>query len=171
MQELGPQRELFSISQLRSEDLNIFKSIRLEALQKEPQFFGSNFERENAFTDPEWLSALTDKGRAYFALSADKLVVGVTGIFKDEQNPSQAILIASYIRSEYRRMGGSDLLYRARLDWARDNGFSEVIVSHRASNEASKRSNQKHGFQYSHSTPHIWNDGVTEDEVYYRLKL
>ena len=171
MQQLGPQRELFSIRQLGSEDLNIFKSIRLEALQKEPQFFGSNFERESGFTDQDWLSALTDKSRAYFALSADKLVVGVTGIFKNEQNPSQAILIASYIRSEYRRMGGSDLLYRARLNWARDNGFSEVIVSHRASNDASKRSNQKHGFQYSHSAPHVWNDGIAEDEVSYVLQL
>jgi hypothetical protein len=29
----------------------------------------------------------------------------------------------------------------------------------------------KHGFTYTHSEPHTWNDGKTEDNVVYKLKL
>jgi RimJ/RimL family protein N-acetyltransferase len=164
-------RQQFSIQKLGEEYLAIFQAIRLESLLKEPHLFGSTFDRESRMSNQEWLDRLTNPNSAYFALKVGEECVGLTGIVTDRDNPQRALLIASYIREEYRRNGGSGLLYHARLDWARKNGFAEVIVSHRASNEPSKKANQKHGFEYTHSTPHEWNDGVVEDEKFYRLKL
>ena len=171
MQSFAHQKSIFSIKQLTPNDLEIFKSIRLEALHLEPHLFGSNFERESLFSDQDLLEVLTDITRSYFALKVAEIVVGVTGIMTSKENSSQAILIASYIRSEYRRKGGSELLYEARLDWAKKSGFAEVIVSHRASNEASRKANQKYDFVFTHSMQHTWNDGAVEDENFYRLKL
>jgi len=165
------RKQNFSIQQLKERDLELFKSSRLEALIKEPHLFGSTFERERAMSDEEWLTKLRDQSCAYFVLMSGDESVGLTGILTSRENPTQAILIASYIREEHRRKGGSGFLYEARLDWARKKGFSEVIVSHRASNESSKRANQKHGFEYTHSEPHTWNDGVVEDEIFYLLRL
>ncbi len=162
---------MFTIQQLFKDDLETFKSIRLEALRSEPKYFGSSFEVESQFGDTDWLGRLTDTNQAYFALRVGTSVVGLTGILTDRGNPSRAILIASFIRSEYRRMGGSALLYRARLDWAVQKGFAEIVVSHRASNEASRIANQKHGFVFTHTEPHIWNDGESEDNVFYKLEL
>lgn len=171
MQSFEPRREIFSTVRLNSSDLESLKSIRLEALKKEPNVFGSSFERESQMTDGEWLDRLGNKGSAYFALKVGADIIGLTGILTNKDNSIQAILIASYIREEYRGRGGSELLYIARIDWARENGFSEIIVSHRASNISSKMANQKHGFVYTHSEPHTWNDGKTEDNVFYKLKL
>jgi len=165
------RKQNFSIQQLKERDLELFKSLRLEALLMEPHLFGSTFEREGAMSDEEWLTKLRDPSCAFFVLMSGDESVGLTGILTSRENPKQAILIASYIREEHRRKGGSSFLYEARLDWARKKGFSEVIVSHRASNESSKRANQKHGFEYTHSEPHTWNDGVVEDNVFYRLRL
>jgi RimJ/RimL family protein N-acetyltransferase len=171
MSSLDVRKQVFSTQQLTPTDVGIFKSIRLEALQKEPQVFGARFEDESKLPDSEWRARLDTRGSAYFVLKVGHNVVGLTGIVTRREDPSQALLIASYIRNEYRGKGGSVPLYEARLNWARANGFSEVIVAHRASNEASKRANQKHGFEYSHSEPHLWNDEVTEDNVFYKLKL
>jgi len=165
------RKQNFSIQKLEEQDLEIFKSMRLESLFKEPYLFGSTFERESQMSDSEWLERLKDRSRAYFVLKLGDECVGLTGILTNRENLKQAILVASYIREEHRRKGGSSFLYESRLDWARNNGFSEVIVSHRASNESSRRANQKHGFEYTHSEPHTWNDGVVELNVFYRLQL
>jgi RimJ/RimL family protein N-acetyltransferase len=165
------RKEIFFAQQLTVSDVEIFKSIRLEALQKEPHVFGARFDTESQMTNSEWLDRLVNEGSAYFALKDGPDVVGLTGIITSRDKPTQAILIASYIRQEYRRKGGSELLYKARLDWARAQGFAEVVVSHRASNESSKFANQKHGFEYTHRQAHTWNDGVTEDNVFYKLIL
>lgn len=165
------QREPFSTHRLNGADVEIFKDIRLEALQRVPQFFGSTYAVESKMKIEEWVAQLEDKTSAYFALRIGEEVVGITGIITNRDDTSQAILIASYIREEHRRKGGSEFLYRARIDWAREKGFSEIIVSHRASNISSKMANQKHGFVYSHSKPHTWNDGITEDNVFYTLPL
>ncbi len=161
----------FTIQQLTVEDVEVFKSIRLEALNSDPGNFGSSFEIESVRTDREWLEILEDQSRAHFALKSDNVVVGLTGVITCREDATCAKLIASYIRKDYRRMGGSELLYRVRIDWARRNNFKAIIVSHRESNLASKMANQKHGFIYTHSEPHTWNDGVTEDELFYRLEL
>ena len=166
-----PRKEIFSTQRLNSSDLASLKSIRLEALEREPNVFGSTFESESQMTDGEWLDMLNNNSCAYFALKVGADTVGLTGIHTIKENPTQAKLFGSYIRAEYRLMGGSESLYKVRLEWAKENGLAEIIVSHRASNISSKRANQKHGFVYTHCEPHTWNDGQTEDNVFYKLKL
>jgi RimJ/RimL family protein N-acetyltransferase len=171
MLSLDALKEIFSTQRLKKSDLECLKSIRLESLKKEPNVFGSTFESESQMTDGEWLDMLGNKSCAYFVLKVGADIVGLTGIYTNKDNKAQAKLFGSYIREEYRGRGGSELLYKARLDWAKENGFTEVIVSHRASNISSKMANQKHGFEYTHSEPHTWNDGKTEDNVFYMLTL
>jgi RimJ/RimL family protein N-acetyltransferase len=171
MASLNPRKEIFSISRLQGADFHEFKSIRLEALQRVPEVFGATYEEESKLSDQEWIARLENKGSAFFALKYRGEIVGVTGILTNRDDPSQGILIASYIREEHRLKGGSELLYEARLQWARERGLKEVIVSHRASNEASKNANKKHGFICTHKEPHTWKDGVVEDNVFYKLTL
>jgi RimJ/RimL family protein N-acetyltransferase len=46
-----------------------------------------------------------------------------------------------------------------------------VVVGHRASNEASRRAIQRHGFTPTGSTPHLWPDGTEEAHVNYEFAL
>jgi hypothetical protein len=63
-------------------------------------------------------------------------------------------------------------MYEARLEWVKSRpAFERIIVSHRASNLASKYANQKHRFVFTRTHEKIWADGKTEAEVCYELKL
>ena len=64
------------------------------------------------------------------------------------------------------------MMYKARINWAKEHPTIErIIVSHRASNVASKYANQKHGFVFTRTHEKVWSDGKTEDEVCYELKV
>jgi len=60
----------------------------------------------------------------------------------------------------------------ARLAWIRSQGvLRRIIVSHRASNEVSRRAIERHGFLPTRSAPRTWPDGTVEDELFYELRI
>ena len=164
--------ENYTIHQLNNNEWDIFKKIRLEALLADPQFFGASFEKEAEYGEDKWREFIGNPNdRAMFILKNNDDVIGLTGIIRSRDNLQEANLIASYIRKEYRGLGLSKKFYIARLDWARKNKFSSVLVSHRESNIASKMANQKFGFKCIGIHDKVWNDGKNEKEVFYRLSL
>jgi RimJ/RimL family protein N-acetyltransferase len=81
-------------------------------------------------------------------------------------------LWGSWLDPNFRGKGLSELMYQTRIDWAkRQPTVERIIVSHRASNFASKHAILKHGFVRTHSTEKIWSDGLTDDDVHYELKI
>lgn len=162
----------YSVAQLSGEDWQILKAIRLEALHCEPQSFGSNYEKESRYEESQWRKFIGEHNdRAIFVLKFEDEIIGMTGVISSIDKPDEAILIASYIRSQHRGVGLSQLLYKARINWAKAQNIASLIVSHRENNIASKIANQKFGFQYTHQQSRTWADGVTEMEVFYRLSL
>ena len=82
------------------------------------------------------------------------------------------MLVMSFILPEYRGQGFSRLLYEVRLDWIRlQSKFLTVIVSHRESNIASRKANQKQGFRFVRRETRKWPDGRVEDELFYELPV
>lgn len=164
-------KDHYSLRRFLPADWAIYKIIRLEALKNDPAVFGSNYDKEFKYEDEEWRSILENPERAFFGLFHDNTLIGVTGVARKKDKEDEVILVASYIHRTHRGKGLSELFYKARLDWARNNGYKHVIVSHRISNEASKAANQKHGFRYTHSEKEIWPDGIEADQLYYVLDL
>lgn len=104
----------------------------------------------------------------------DARLIGITAVFtfNGDSTGQTAILAMSFIDPEYRGRGLSRLLYEARVAWAKAQpNLTRVIVSHRESNEVSRRANQHFGFVYTHTTSRTWPDGVTENELHYELRL
>ena len=164
----------FFIRQLTEDDWRQFSGIRLKALETDPQVFGSNYELESKFTEEDWRSRLRSDDSAIYMIYAGETPIGMTGVsvFRDDPTGRTAIFWGSWLEPEFRRRGLSDLMYRTRLDWAKNHpGIERLIVSHRASNVASKYANQKHGFVFTRAHEKTWSDGLTEDEVYYELNL
>ena len=133
--------------------------------------FASNLAKEEAYPDTRWVESLAKEEMAFFGLYLGEEIVGLTGIILNSHVPGEAVMIASYIREEHRGKGLSDLLDRVRIDWARDKGLTHLTVGHRASNEASRRANQRFGFQYTFTESREWPDGEVEDNLNYRLEL
>jgi len=48
----------YSIRRFLPEDMELYKAIRLEALQLEAGIFGSNYAREASFTDQQWMERI-----------------------------------------------------------------------------------------------------------------
>lgn len=161
-----------SIRQLGPDDWTIFKTVRLSALQQDPHVFGSHYEKEAAFSDGEWQDLLRDTGRGVFCLFAGGRPVGMTGVRADPDDPATAVLWGSWIDREWRGKGLSRALYHVRLAWAgAQPDIRRIVVSHRADNMASMQANRKHGFVHTHAEDRLWQDGVTEAEVFYELVL
>lgn len=162
----------YILRQFEPNDWSVYKAIRLEALQKEPMFFGSSYERESAEADEQWKNYVSNPIMAFWGLYLGDNCIGLTGISEYWNQPDSLVLRGSYIQKEHRQKGLSSLFYQARLQWAaKQQGFKRIIVSHRASNEASKASNQKFGFKYTYTEDKKWPDGKVEGHVFYELPL
>jgi RimJ/RimL family protein N-acetyltransferase len=149
--------------------------IRLEALKNHPDVYASTFVRESEFSEAEWQDWLSQNGKCVFGLYDDGVLIGITGVWTHQNDPSGATAVfgASYIRPDYRRRGLSGLLYGARLEWAlRNQAWRKVVVAHREGNEASRRANQKSGFKLTHKDVNAqWPDGTFADQCWYQLDL
>ena len=162
----------FRLQKLMSADWLLLKQMRLEALLNEKMVFGGSYEEESLRSDDDWKIRLSGGDKAYFSIfDRNQNCIGLTGIFKHKDIEGAAILVASYIRAQYRGLGLSSLLYQARIEWAKENGFKKIIVSHREGNLASKSANQRAGFHYTHSEEKVWPDGQSAQNLFYELNL
>jgi RimJ/RimL family protein N-acetyltransferase len=160
--------------QLTPADWEANREIRLEALAECPGNYFTPLAEAEARSEAQWRAMLADPDRAVFGLYDGDALAGVTAIYiaRDvDPDGSAAGLAMSYIRPEWRGRGLAALLYAARLDWARQRGVTRVGVSHRASNEPSRRAIERQGFTRIGAEPYDWPDGVTEDNVRYELLL
>ena len=163
-----------TIRRLTEDDWLAFSQVRLTALQTDPKVFGSNYERESQMTEAEWRSRLQAKDNAIFLIYENETPIGMTciSIDRDDATKKTALLWGSWLAPHVRGKGLSKLMYQTRINWAkRQPTVEKIIVSHRASNLASKCANQKHGFVAMHKNEKVWTDGTTEDEIFYELKI
>jgi RimJ/RimL family protein N-acetyltransferase len=151
------------------------RDLRLRALEDAPGAFSATYDEVVRRSESDWRAMITDPTRQVFGLFDVDTMIGITGVLTSSEDSSgqTAILVMSYIVREYRGRGLSRMLYEARLAWARAHPtFTRIVVSHRESNEASRRANQRHGFiPTGRVVSRVWPDGVTEGEVFYELQL
>jgi RimJ/RimL family protein N-acetyltransferase len=163
-----------SIKKLDETDWRAFSEVRLRALQTDPQVFGSNYELESKFAEADWRQRLQSTDSAIFMLFWQAAPIGMTGVSvsRDDASGKTGIFWGSWLAPEFRGRGLSALMYETRIAWARAHqSIERILVSHRASNTASKFANQKHGFVFTGTHEKVWTDGAAEDEVCYELIL
>jgi RimJ/RimL family protein N-acetyltransferase len=117
---------------------------------------------------------VTSKDTAIFGLYDHETLIGSTAAFTDraDETGKTCFLAGSYIREEYRGHGLSKLFYEARIGWAKSHGgFNTITVGHREGNEASRRANQKFGFQFKETIEKQWGDGSTGTLHVYELRI
>jgi RimJ/RimL family protein N-acetyltransferase len=156
-------------------DWRALKELRLLALSTEPGVFFSSHEREVGAADDVWQSlAAGGDGLQVFGAYDGAELVGITGVFthRDDPTGATAALGMTYLLPQYRGQGLSARFYETRLRWIREQPrFTRVAVSHRRSNEASRRAIQRAEFVPIGQTSRTWPDGGVEDEVMYELPL
>jgi RimJ/RimL family protein N-acetyltransferase len=153
------------IRRMEISDAVLYRDIRLEALSKNPEAFGSTFEKENA-QPLSWFEAVV--GRAdIFGAFLDGTLVGIAAYSARESSKQahKALLWTMYVRAAGRNSGLGRSLVAAVIDHAR--GRVEMVQLTVVSvNEAARRLYRVMGFvEYGYEKRALKHDGRYFDEV------
>ena len=156
----GPQ-----IRRLEPGDAALYREIRLGALQRNPEAFGSTFERENG-QPLSWFEAAISRADIFGGF-LDGRLMGIAGFAAQEgtKHAHKGLLWGMYVRGAARKSGLGKKLVAAVLDQAR--GRAEMVqLAVVSENEAARRLYAAMGFvEYGHEKRALKQGGRYYDEV------
>lgn len=167
MNELNQHNSII-IRQAATTDAEAIQALRLEALQRHPKAFGSDYERESGRPASFWverLSAQTDS--AIFVAESAGQLAGMTGIYRSElvKLRHNATIWGVYMRPQWRGQGIAVALLQTAVNWAERQGLNWVKLAVITNNSAAIRAYIKSGFRvYGVDPAVIRYDGVCYDE-------
>lgn len=148
-------------------DLAMFKCIRLESLQREPEAFASHYDDWIALDDDAWLERLTD-GHAHGAFVDDE-IVGLIGLLpaQPQKMRHRGSIVMVYLRADQRGTGLARTLLNTIIAKARGLGLTQLELSVSAENPAGIRFYEREGFTiYGRlSNGVIESDGRSVDDI------
>jgi RimJ/RimL family protein N-acetyltransferase len=153
------------IRRLETPDAANYMALRLEALQRNPEAFGSTFEWESA-QPLSWFEASLDRA-AIFGAFLDGTLAGMAGFAPQEsaKRAHKALLWGMYVRAAARSAGVGKRLVASVLDHAR--GRVEMVqLTVVSENEAARRLYRAMGFvEYGYEKRALKQDGRYYDDV------
>jgi RimJ/RimL family protein N-acetyltransferase len=162
---------MITIRRLGFGDWRAFRAMRLAGLAESPGNFFRAFAEEEAAPDSRWIALLSSDRQALFGLFDDGRMIGITGVFTSREDPGVAKFGMTWIDPAWRGRGLSAPVYRERIQGAQGRHFARISVSHRRSNETSRRAMLAAGFHEIGAVPHDWPDGQVDDDVRYEMVL
>jgi RimJ/RimL family protein N-acetyltransferase len=155
------------IRSLDEPDWQLLRDVRLASLAESPEAFGSTHARELAFPEAEWRSRAG--GNGWFVASDGDRVQGVAAGYHDESSPpEQRHLVAMWVAPEARGTGVAAELVEAVVQWARDDGASEVTLGVADGNERARALYLNCGFVSTGERFPLHSDPSREIEIYAR---
>jgi ribosomal protein S18 acetylase RimI-like enzyme len=135
-----------TIRLLGPDDLRHFKSIRLEALEREPDAFASTAEQWGALPDAEWLRRMVES--PVFVAFRDGESVGIMGLLQEApvKRRHRATIIMVYVRPDERGTGLAGQLLDMATKHARKLGVTQLELGVNADNEGAIGFYQRAGF-------------------------
>ena len=159
---------------LSREDWESLRDIRLAALLECEGFYLTSYAQALNYTADDWQARIEGPDKAIFGLFDAGVLIGIGGVFTAQDDPSEqnGVLGMGFVAAEYRGQGLSQLLYTARIDWARKHRSIRTLkVSHREGNEVSRRAMLKHGFVFAGKERITFGDGQEDMDYQYVLQL
>jgi ribosomal protein S18 acetylase RimI-like enzyme len=160
---------LIVIEPITLQNLTLFKTVRLRALQEAPYAFGSTYTRESTFTDSEWTARLDrwngQRGAGFIAVDAGS-PCGIAGTVLDEKDPTRADLVSMWTAPSHRQTGVGRMLVNHVLDWISARNVSTLLLMVTSNNASAIRFYEKLRFVRTGRTEPYPNDpAVTEYEM------
>mgnify|MGYP001827314612 CR=1 FL=1 len=148
-----------TVRRLGPEDLEAFRSIRLEALRLEPENYASHYDDWVSLSDDQWRARLDDV-IAVAAFDTDQ-PIGVMAV-KQERSPKmrhRGMLVMVYLRKSYRGAG----IAREILDHLGRHSIAEGMLQLElhvnAANRTAIRFYEKAGFETIGKLPRAAREG------------
>ena len=148
----------YYVALLTPDDVDILREIRLEALQNNPEAFGSSYEEEAVYSDANLKEQLT-KAKT-FGLFYDNKIIGQVnfGVLPIKRTLHDGYLTGMYVTPSHRDKGIGSILLQAVIKYAQD----KVIQLHLeciSENKGVIKFYEKHGFVTFGTHPRALKDG------------
>jgi len=136
---------VFEVRRLEPVDAAIYRTIRLEALDRDPDAFGSTHAEEVGMSTAAMAARLETS--ATFCVFANGEVIGTAALLRKTMRKvcHRGEIVAMYIRSAWRGRGAANALMQALLAHA-DDVVTQVELNVVAENAPACRFYQRHGF-------------------------
>jgi ribosomal protein S18 acetylase RimI-like enzyme len=157
------------IERITRKNVQLFISVRLEALKESPSAFGSTYAREAAFTEEEWLARLErwngEMGVGFLAMDS-RVECGIAGGLLNLEDETRAQLVSMWTAPTHRRHGVGQLLVDAVVDWARSRKIKTLTLMVVSTNGPAIRFYEQLGFARTGRTDPYPNDpSIVEYEM------
>jgi ribosomal protein S18 acetylase RimI-like enzyme len=154
---------------LTPDDVNLYRTARLNALRLEPRAFGSPLAVEQAFTEEQWLSRISPPGGAVFGVIENNELLAMCTAIVDMFNPENAMLVAMWTEPHARRRGLGKQLVNAAVDFATTHSFPTLSLSVTVGNDAAMELYAACGFMLTGTSTTRPTDGEISLEMARRL--
>jgi ribosomal protein S18 acetylase RimI-like enzyme len=159
------------IRQLTPDDVEIFRALRLEALQREPEAYGSTVAEFETLTDAELSQRLS--ANPVFVAETDALPFGMVGlIYGVGKHRHRTLLIMVYLRRENRGKGIASALLATAIDHATARGYRYMDLAVSAENPSAIALYKRAGFQqYGYKQAALLHDDRETAEILMTRRL
>lgn len=152
---------MITIEPITAQNVSLFKTVRLRALQEAPYAFGSTHAKEAEFDEAEWLRRVErmngERGIGFLAMDGET-ACGIVGAFLDAEDTGRAQLVSMWTDPAHRQRGTGRLLVNEVLAWAGRSGARTLLLMVTSNNEPAMRFYEKLGFARTGRTEPYPND-------------
>jgi ribosomal protein S18 acetylase RimI-like enzyme len=140
---------VLSVQRITPLDIEVFKAVRLRALQDTPFAFGSTYQREAAFSEEDWRARIQswdgETGVGFLAIEMN-LPCGIAGSLLDQSDHSRAQLVSMWTAPTHRCQGVGRSLVTSIISWARSRQARTLRLMVTNTNETAIRFYEQLGF-------------------------
>ena len=139
------------VERIRENQSPLYRRVRLEALADSPHAFAKSLAEEQALSLNDWSTrtrkwARDEESAGFFAIENGK-VVGLIGVYLDDEDPTLAIMVSFWVHPLARGGDASRLLVETVMDWARAKQAVTLGSWVVEDNEPAKKFYRKNGFR------------------------
>jgi len=136
---------------LEPKDSLEYREIRLEALKKYPEYFGSGYEQQVQL-DKLYFERLIEEGSSEGIMAgvyADDQLVGICGVtFETKVLPNAGEIIQMYVKPEYQNRGFGKSLMRHILDTCKSAPISTILLEVVNENTSAVKVYEQSGYKF-----------------------
>jgi ribosomal protein S18 acetylase RimI-like enzyme len=131
---------MLAIRRIHLGEAELYKALRLAALQEAPHAFTSTYPMAVGRTDESWQKqadeAAKGRDRAIFLAFIDETAVGLAALYRASEDRLTGEMLQVWVAPQLRRQRVARGITDEVIRWARSSGFERVIAVVTPKNEA-----------------------------------
>jgi ribosomal protein S18 acetylase RimI-like enzyme len=132
------------VREVKVDEWELLRDVRLAALREAPYAFGSSYAREASFTEEQWRERLSSRSVTFFAdVPGAAEPAGIAGVYEED---GMADLVSMWVRPSARGLGVGAALVTAAADWAKARDHDSLYLWVTETNPAALGLYQRCGF-------------------------